>query len=53
MADIPKTIRVELPETEEGLREYIKIGEREAVMIHKRITAARELLTEKERSKRL
>lgn len=53
MADIPKTIRVELPETEDGLREYIELSRREIAKIQKRIGAVREMLIEKEKGKRL
>ena len=48
MDKIPKTIKEQLPETVGGLREFIKLSQKESIKIHKRIQAAEFLLREKE-----
>ena len=51
--NIAKTIKEELPETVDGLREYIKIAERQSRSLSKRIDAAKIILIEKLKGQRI
>ncbi len=50
---ISKTMREELPDTIDGLKVFIKEAEKEEGKISRKIEAARILLVEKERGRRL